>query len=270
MKGESAIHAFMKSMERIEDLVLAGFSLPLTPWTVVNGDQLLPLLDHVRETLPEEVVQARLILERRDEIIADAQRKGVYTLEESKQQAEAMLNNSALMRAVEDEANKIRHQMMTEIEAYQKRARDEADAIRHAAMEDARRIREGADGYAEQVLSSLDKDLTSFHQVVKTGQQHLRQVQTEAARNARLQPQVTQSQVNMVDPRLAKMPPNLAQTQPQPEPELPRHGVRAQKASQRKGNQGKVGQKMAKRSRMPRPSVVTGVMPGGPTQSPIR
>lgn len=256
MKGESAIHAFMKSMERIEDLILAGLSLPLTPWTVVNGEQLLPLLDHVRETLPEEVVQARLILERRDEIIADAQRKGVYTLEESKRQAEAMLNNSALMRAVEDEANKIRHQMMTEVEAIQKRAREEADAIRQSANEDARRIRQGADGYAEQVLTSLDKDLTSFHQVVKTGQQHLRQVQAEAARNARLQPQVAQAgEVAMVDPRLAKMPPNLID-QPN-EPALPgmAQGQRMPQArgvaNRRSAKQQAV--KQQKRARMPRP-----------------
>lgn len=223
MKGESAIHAFMKAMERIEDLVLAGFNLPLTPWTVVNGDQLLPLLDHVREVLPEEVVQARLILERRDDIIADAQRKGSFTLEEAKRQAETMLNNSALMRAVEDEATKIRHQLMTEMEAYRKQVNDEADGIRRSAVEDARKIREGADTYASQVLTSLEKDLTSFHQVVKTGQQHLRQVQHEATRNQRQAAAmpapsmsghmnaVQQQQMQMADPRSAMMPPDLQQ-----------------------------------------------------------
>ncbi len=235
MKGESAIHAFMKAMERIEDLVLAGFNMPLTPWTVVNGDQLLPLLDHVREVLPEEVVQARLILERRDDIIADAQRKGGYTLEEAKRQAEVMLNNSALMRAVEEEAVKIRHQLMTEMEAYRKQATEDADAICRQAVEDARRIREGADSYAGQVLGSLDKDLHSFQQVVKTGQQHLRQVQHEASRNMRQATMAAnnggivnaqtmgmeaqqgqahlqqQQQAGTVDPRSSMMPPDLQQ-----------------------------------------------------------
>ncbi|MFN8615049.1 MAG: hypothetical protein U0003_03970 [Vampirovibrionales bacterium] len=181
MKGESAIQSFIKSVERMEDLLLAGFSIPFTPWLVVNGDQLLPLLDHVRDVLPEEIIQARLILDRRDDIIAEAQRKGAFTLEEARRQAESMLNNSALMRAVEDEAAKIRHQLMAELEAQRKAALSEMEQLRLQAAEDARRVREGADAYAEQVLNSLDKDLASFHQVVKNGQQHLRHIRHEAS-----------------------------------------------------------------------------------------
>ncbi len=181
MKGESAIQSFIKSVERMEDLLLAGFSVPFTPWLVVNGDQLLPLLDHVRDVLPEEIIQARLILDRRDDIIAEAQRKGSFTLDEARRQAESMLNNSALMRAVEDEAAKIRHQLMGELEAHRKSVLGEMEALRQQALEDARRVREGADGYAEQVLNSLDKDLASFQQVVKNGQQHLRNIRSEAA-----------------------------------------------------------------------------------------
>lgn len=181
MKGESAIQSFIKSVERMEDLLLAGFSVPFTPWLVVNGDQLLPLLDHVRDVLPEEIIQARLILDRRDEIIAEAQRKGSFTLDEARRQAESMLNNSALMRAVEDEAAKIRHQLMGELEAHRKSVMAEMEALRQQALEDARRVREGADVYAEQVLNSLDKDLASFQQVVKNGQQHLRNIRSEAA-----------------------------------------------------------------------------------------
>lgn len=181
MKGESAIQSFIKSVERMEDLLLAGFSVPFTPWLVVNGDQLLPLLDHVRDVLPEEIIQARLILDRRDEIIAEAQRKGSFTLDEARRQAESMLNNSALMRAVEDEAAKIRHQLMGELEAHRKSVLGEMEALRQQALEDARRVREGADVYAEQVLNSLDKDLASFQQVVKNGQQHLRNIRSEAA-----------------------------------------------------------------------------------------
>lgn len=175
MQPDANFHKYIKLMDYLEDLMLSGFSLPFTPWTVVNGDHLLTLLDQIRTHTPEELVHARAIMDRRDAIISEAQQKGTQTLNDAKNQAEAMLNHSALMKAVESEAAKIRHQMVSELEAQRKKALDECEQIRRQALEEARGIRAGADEYAEQVLASLDRDLTNFHKVVKNGQSHLKQ-----------------------------------------------------------------------------------------------
>ena len=168
----------------MEDLILAGVSIPLTPWTIVHGDKLVPLLDRIRENLPEVVQQAQRVVDQRDDMLADAQRRASQMLQDAKEQAEAMLSESELMRAVHLEAERVRHQVMTELEAMRKKAFEEAEAMKAQAYEESRAVREGSDQYAEAILGSLDKSLTEFQSVVRNGQKHLKRSKAEALHQA--------------------------------------------------------------------------------------
>lgn len=171
-------------IERMEDLILAGMSIPLTPWTIVHGEKLVPLLDRIRENLPEEIRQAQRVLEHRDEILAEAQRKANQMLQDAKDQAEHMLNESELLRAVHGEAERVRQQVWTELEAMRKKAFEESESAKAAAYEESKSVREGADQYADTILSSLDKSLAEFQAVVRNGQKHLKRAKAEAIHQA--------------------------------------------------------------------------------------
>lgn len=168
-------------IERMEDFILTGMGIPFTPFTIVNGEKLVPLLDRIRENLPAEVQQAQRVLERRDEIVNDAQSKANQILQEAKKQSEFMLSESELLRAVHEEANRIRQQITLELEAMRKKAFEEAEAARAQAYEEASSVRHGADQYAEAILGSLDKSLVEFQTVVRNGQRHLKKVRMDAA-----------------------------------------------------------------------------------------
>lgn len=183
-------------IERMEDLILAGMSIPLTPWTIVHGDKLVPLLDRIRENLPEEVRQAQRVLEHRDELVVEAQRKANQMLQEAKEQAEQMLSESELLRAVHTEAERVRQQVWTELEAMRKKTFEEAEAAKGQAYEEARTVREGADQYAETILSSLDKSLAEFQAVVRNGQKHLKRAKAEASHQAQMALQSTRSRLS--------------------------------------------------------------------------
>ena len=49
--------------------------------------------------------------------------------------------------------------------------------------EDAMKTREGAEIYAEQVLTNLERDLTQLQQVVKNGQVYMEKLRTESYGN---------------------------------------------------------------------------------------
>jgi cell division septum initiation protein DivIVA len=150
----------------------------------VNGEKLVPLLDRIRENLPVEIQNAQRLLERRDEIINEAQAKANHVLQEAKRQSEFMLSESELLRAVQDEAGRIRQQITLELEAMQKKAFEESEARRAQAMEEAAIIRAGADQYAEAILGSLDKSLGEFQVVVRNGQRYLKKARMDAAQQA--------------------------------------------------------------------------------------
>ncbi|WP_373532080.1 hypothetical protein [Vampirovibrio sp.] len=165
----------------MEDFILTGMGIPFTPFTIVNGEKLVPLLDRIRENLPAEVQQAQRVLDRRDEIVIEAQAKANQILQDAKKQSEFMLSESELLRAVHEEANRIRQQITMELEAMRKKAFEEAEAARAQAYEEAASVRGGADQYAEAILGSLDKSLVEFQSVVRNGQRHLKKVRMDAA-----------------------------------------------------------------------------------------
>ncbi len=168
-------------IERMEDFILTGMGIPFTPFTIVNGEKLVPLLDRIRENLPAEVQQAQRVLDRRDEIVNDAQAKANQILQDAKKQSEFMLSESELLRAVHEEASRIRQQITMELEAMRKKAFEEAESARAQAYDEALSIRNGADQYAETILGSLDKNLLEFQTVVRNGQRHLKKVRMDAA-----------------------------------------------------------------------------------------
>jgi hypothetical protein len=178
--------AFLALLERMEDQVLSGTDIPLTPWTVVHGDKLVHLLDRLRESLPDELAQAQQFMEKRDQLADEAQKRARQIVDEAKAQADLMLSESELMKAVESEARQVRTALIAELDVVRKQALEEAEMVRARAYEEARQISLGAERYAETVLSDLEKNLGEFQTVVKNGQSYLRQRKLDAlhSRNA--------------------------------------------------------------------------------------
>ena len=57
---------------------------------------------------------------------------------------------------------------------------EEAENIRAQATEDAMRTKEGAELYAEQVLTNLEKNLTQQQQIVKNGQVYMEKLRSDS------------------------------------------------------------------------------------------
>lgn len=177
------VNNVIKILDKIEMFVIKGYPIPLTPWYIVPHEKIIDLLDKVRTSLPSELAEAANIIKRRDEIQLEAQRRATQMLAEAKGQADMLLSESELLKAVQAEADRIRQQVLSEVEYIKNQAREESENIRTQAINDAINTREGADHYAERVLSSLDSDLTELHTIVRNGQKHLAQIKVESVSN---------------------------------------------------------------------------------------
>lgn len=140
----------------------------------INADQFLDVLDKARARLPEELREAGEVLEQRDEIIAEAQRRAEQIISMARRQAETMLQESELLKAVQAEVERIRKQVVAEVEQMRRDALAEAERIRMEAEEEGQRTREGADHYAESVLTRLDADLNNLGQILTESQSIVR------------------------------------------------------------------------------------------------
>ena len=175
---QDVIYGLMNELE--EALDNKGF--PLLGFSVVKKDTVTNILDKLYAALPDEIKEARALLRRKDELQYEAQQRAEKV---AQSEANRLLSESDLLRAVQREAEKIKEQVITDCEEIKRKAMDEAESVRAQAADEASRIKDGANIYAEQVLTNLEQNLGQLQEIVKNGQVQLerRRIETDGQAN---------------------------------------------------------------------------------------
>ena len=174
-----------KLLDKLELIVLKGIPVSITPMVIIqNHEKLIDMLDKIRASVPGEIQEANNIIKKRDDLQLDAQKKANQLLTDAKQQADLLLSESELLKAVQSEAERIRQIVISECEILKKQTDEEVESLRTNSINEAIAIREGANKYAETILSGLDRDLAELHEIVRNGQKHLAKAKSETVSTA--------------------------------------------------------------------------------------
>ena len=138
-------------IDQAEDLLAESPRVPLTGRSVVDAEGLTALLQHMRRSLPDDIRQARWIIQERERLLGEAQ-------EEAR-------------RAVGDAQAAIGR--LTDEHAVTREASARADALIQQAHQSAREIHAGARQYADDLLASLVRRLEELRQRVETDREQL-------------------------------------------------------------------------------------------------
>lgn len=157
-----------------------GFPIVPRKFTVVKTKEIETLIDRIYASLPVEVQEARAFLRRKDEYQLEAQQKAEKIISDAQAEADRKLSEADFIKALEREGIRIRTQVQQECEEIKRKAMEEAENIRAQATEDAMRTKEGAELYAEQVLTNLEKNLTQQQQIVKNGQVYMEKLRSDS------------------------------------------------------------------------------------------
>ncbi len=178
---QDVIYGLMNELE--EALDNKGF--PLLGFSVVKKDTVTNILDKLYAALPDEIKEARALLRRKDELQYEAQQRAEKVVADAQSEANRLLSESDLLRAVQREAEKIKEQVITDCEEIKRKAMDEAESVRAQALDEVSRIKDGANIYAEQVLTNLEQNLGQLQEIVKNGQVQLerRRIETDGQAN---------------------------------------------------------------------------------------
>ena len=167
-------------LKMLEISLEEGFPIIPRKYTIVKTREIETLIDRIYASLPVEVQEARAFLRRREELQIEAQQKAEKIINDAQKEADRKLSEADFIKALEREGNRIRAQVQEECEEIKRKAFEEAENVRHQAREDAMKTREGAELYAEQVLTSLEGNLTQLQQVVKNGQVYMEKLRTDS------------------------------------------------------------------------------------------
>ncbi|MDB9315825.1 hypothetical protein PN462_22125 [Spirulina sp. CS-785/01] len=172
-------------LNRLEELILDNPRVPFTRKTIVDEERLLDQLDLVRINLPEAFEEANEILRQKEEIFLQAEEYAQDIIESAQQHANQLLDEMGLMRQAEIEAAQLRasvqqeceelqQKTLAEIEQTRMQAMQELEQMRQLAIAECEEIQDGADDYADAVLTRIEQQLSDMLRVIRNGRQQLR------------------------------------------------------------------------------------------------
>lgn len=65
----------LSALNELEELIENSGRVPLTRKVMVNEDSILDLLDRIRTTIPEEIRQAKWIIQEREKVMSESQKR---------------------------------------------------------------------------------------------------------------------------------------------------------------------------------------------------
>jgi len=138
-------------IDKLDDLVHNAKPVPFTDRVRVDREEIYDILDQMRVTIPEEIRQARWIVKERQEMLAEAKREAELIMKEARERQERLVGEDEITRQAERAAEDIIQDV---------RARE-------------REIRLGAEDYADEILHTLEVNLSRFVAPVQRGRERL-------------------------------------------------------------------------------------------------
>ena len=115
----------------VESCKMQSFS---TTKVIVPKNDLYDLLDDLRRDVPEEIKRYRKMLNQRDAILEDAERKASAILADAKEQYNALVEEHSIMQQAYQQAEETVRQANEQAEAIIANARRQADEIGNGAI----------------------------------------------------------------------------------------------------------------------------------------
>jgi len=127
-------------VDRLENLIAGSRRMPLVNQIIVKEAEILNIIDQLRTTIPDEIKQARRIIQDKERILAQAQAEANALIARARMESEQTVNREGLLKAAE-----VRSQELLQ-----------------RAGQEAEQLKTEADSYVVETLRALRDHLTSI------------------------------------------------------------------------------------------------------------
>jgi vacuolar-type H+-ATPase subunit H len=139
-------------LEELEEIVDRGVKIPMTGKVLVDDSVIFELLDRIRSVMPEEVRNAKWILNERQRIIDEAQAEAQKLIDRGKSYMEKMAEDNEIV----------------------KQAQSYAEEVVRQAQIYAREVKFGAVQYADELLESIEAKVHETVQSIRRNREELK------------------------------------------------------------------------------------------------
>ncbi len=156
-------------IDRLEEMVGEARRLPVGGGSVMSRQRLVDLIDRMRVAVPREVYDAREMLEKKDELLREAQEEAQVLLAEARAKLEERINETSVVKASEERAKEVMTKAQERAQELLRGAEEQARGRLDEAQSSARAQMREADVYALQTLKKLEQELDGFMSTVRRG-----------------------------------------------------------------------------------------------------
>lgn len=117
-------------LDELYGMVEKAWSLPLSRGrAVLDGEEVKQILDEIRDSLPQEIRQAKAICADRAQIISDAKREAETIVRVAEERAKTMVNQDEIVRQAQQKANEMISQSQGKYREMRKASNDYIDDL---------------------------------------------------------------------------------------------------------------------------------------------
>lgn len=145
--------AIEEILDEIENILVDSTRVPFTNKLVIEEDDIIRLLDELRDVLPQEIKDAAKIVSERQRILEEAQKEAQNIVDQAKVYVTKLTDENIISKQAQEQANEIVLQ----------------------ARKAARDLQQESVVYAEDVFKHLESNLQKALEVVQQGHSHLQQ-----------------------------------------------------------------------------------------------
>lgn len=139
-------------MNELEEKIDSCKTIPFWGRGIVDKEELLDMIQDMKNKFPDEMREAKWVKEERQRIINDAQKEAAAMIKTTEEKIAAMVNEHDITQ-----------------QAYAK-----ANQIIDSAQQNSREIRLGANQYADDVLRALEEELVKTADAIRANRNNNR------------------------------------------------------------------------------------------------
>lgn len=140
-------------LAELEEIIEKGVEIPVIKKTFLDKEKLLDLINDISLAIPEELREAKSIIEDRDRIINDAKRQAEAKIKEAEHKVVALIDEHEITKRANEKANEI-------IEKAQREGKD---------------IRLASYNFTTSLLEKVERNVDEVKKIVVASKNELKQ-----------------------------------------------------------------------------------------------
>ncbi len=138
-------------LDRLENLIASSRRMPLVNQIILKEADILSVIDEMRMVIPDEIQQARRIVQDKERILSQANVEAANIVSRARAESERAMNREGLLRAAEGRSQELMRQ-----------AEEQAQELVRQAKRHSEHLQNDADTYVSETLHGLKEHLTSI------------------------------------------------------------------------------------------------------------